>query len=1079
MTTDKACKAIFVPDTDASANLTITIEGDGGVASSPPGIDCGDLDDCSEDYLLGSHVELTATPRVGWEFVGWSGDCSGLIGSPVIVELETSKNCTAIFQEATLPAVPGDYPLDIEIIGQGEVTSSDAGITCGNDCIENYTPETLVTLTAVAKDGYRLKGWSGSCSGTNSTTTVTMNAAKECIATFEIIPVDDYDGVPGSIENDAPNNGDGNSDGILDSEQNHVVSLPTPEGNYVTVEVSENCSVENIRLSQRGLPTDGDYYYPYLLDYFLDCPNTEVTVYHHGYSNICDYTCRQYAPLIPGLAETSQWQDSGMSCDTTMIDGQTVATTTFTLTDGGTGDSGITDDKILHTSGCGTQSGCLAFVENTLFADEFGNATTHTAPMKIAREGDACEGTVSTDYTTQDNTATQNADYLPASGTLTWADGDCSDKTITVSILDDILPEGDETANILFSNLVGAPFCDENQAVLTIKDNEMPSSTDNGSNSENCYNLPTCNVCCNGCQASEEDGVNAKTIIVTIEVGNTIDILLTEGKGQLLLNEIPDNTFVSLDSWKTVGSGTGQVTLTGLNVGSTKMTISDSTLAQVATIYINVIESDQVTDVDFGIRAMLVTLEVEQSLDVTVAGGQGALSINKIPSNQFVALDAWTPLNDTGAADFTLRGLQVGETDMIIYDNANPPQKVTVTIRVIPSKTADEENKPSAQDVSDADTDEALEELVRACEIGNALAINTHGQGFDSDSCFNGVVRNHGQALPNHSYFSHTAAQDVEIAGAVKVDPVHVGQPAEILLVGIYQTLTSERDYLRDEENWQAWDKQLSTLQAAGFYEQLPETFTVPIYTGDLSQTAGEFTVFMGYRLTDGTIVYNGIEPIHFFVGNSLSLDLMAGTRLDAEQPIQQVATYFEPFVHNFEGYEGNNLIFVNRDLLNISTFVRVDPQHVGKMVDILMVAVHKRSLDQVEYARDSQTWHRWDKQLDSLQPVKHYLQLPETLEIPVYFGELANVPGEFVVYVGYRTEDGVVTFNGIEPIHFTVANGFGLDENSQPFETTARFASWVYQMENRGNPFQTQSRGSFGIGVNIIPDSTHIGETA
>jgi uncharacterized repeat protein (TIGR02543 family) len=281
-----------------------------------------------------------------------------MVGPVVIVELETSKNCTAIFQEAILPPAPTDVTLTVEIVGTGGVTTDDGGINCDDDCIENYAPDTMVTLVATPAEGYRFKGWSGSCSGTDETLTITMDMSKDCVATFEIIPVDDHDGVPGSIENGAPNNGDGNNDGILDSEQNNVVSLPTPEGHYVTVEVSEDCLVENVRLSQRALPLDGDYYYPYLLDYFLDCPNTEVTVYHHGVSNICGQTCRQYAPVIPGLVETSQWQDSGMVCGSTVLAGQTVATTTFTLADGDTGDSGDADGNIFHTSGCGTQAGC-------------------------------------------------------------------------------------------------------------------------------------------------------------------------------------------------------------------------------------------------------------------------------------------------------------------------------------------------------------------------------------------------------------------------------------------------------------------------------------------------------------------------------------------------------------------------------------------------------------------------------------------------------------------------------------------------------------------------------------------------
>lgn len=1065
MTTDKSCQAVFVPDTAVQVDLTVTIEGAGGVASIPIGIDCGDVDDCTESYPQGSHVELSATPRVGHEFVGWGGDCAGLVGNPINVELETSKNCTAIFQTATLPPVPGDNSLLIDIIGEGLVKSSDGGIQCGTDCIENYAPDSFITLTATPKEGYRFKGWTGSCSGTDSMITVTVNAAKTCVAAFELIPIDDNDGVPATLENKAPNHGDGNDDGILDSEQNNVVSLPTAEGHYVTVEVSEDCEVDTIRLSERALPPDGDYYYPYLLDYFLNCPTADITVYHHGVKDICGYTCRQYAPVISGLAETSQWQNSAMTCGTEQVAGNTVATSTFTLKDGELGDNGDTASQIFHTRGCGTQAGCLAFTNDTFMADEFGNVTTNTATVSVSRQGEACAGDVSVDYATSDNTAKQGEDYLTTTGVLTWSDGDCSDKTISIPIKDDLLPEGDETLTILLSNLSGAPFCEGDKTTLTLKDNESPASQ--SLNGNGCYNLPTCNVCCNSCQAVDklgEDDFNVKTLVATIKVGDTIDLLFTEGKGILLLKEIPDSTIASLDSWKPIGTGVGQVTLTGVKVGNTKMVISDSNLSQVATIYVKVIPND--TDANFGIRALHAVIEVGQTMDITVAGGKGALSINELPDKEFVSLEAWNPLNNTGAAEFRLKGLQIGETDMIIHDSTDPPQKVTVNIRVIETKLADALGEPTTNPEGE----------ISACENGNALAINAQGQEVATDSCFSGLIFNHTQKMPNETHFSYTEAQNLELIGAVKIDPAHVGHAADLLLVGVYQTLTAERDYLRNKETWQAWDRQLSTLQAAESYAQLPEIIELPIYKGDLSQTPGEFTVFMGYRLVDGTIVYNGLAPIHFFVGNSQRIHINT-----KPTEIGEGATYFEPFVYNFDGELGNNLTFANRDLFNISAFVRVEPQHVGQMADILMVAVHKRSLDQVEYTRDSQAWHRWDNQIDSLRPVEHYLQLPETLEIPVYMGSLATIPGEFVIYVGYRTQDGMITFNGLEPIHLTVANSLGLTADQQLFETTARFASWVYKDHQVGNPFQTSvtDLSAFGIGVNIIPDPRHVGEIA
>jgi len=70
--------------------------------------------------------------------------------------------------------------------GDGTVTSNPAGINCGADCAEAYDQDTVVTLTANADGDSDFAGWSGDCSGTNSTTTVTMDVDKTCTATFNL-----------------------------------------------------------------------------------------------------------------------------------------------------------------------------------------------------------------------------------------------------------------------------------------------------------------------------------------------------------------------------------------------------------------------------------------------------------------------------------------------------------------------------------------------------------------------------------------------------------------------------------------------------------------------------------------------------------------------------------------------------------------------------------------------------------------------------------------------------------------------------------------------------------------------------
>ncbi|MCP5535149.1 MAG: hypothetical protein H7A51_02820 [Akkermansiaceae bacterium] len=64
-------------------------------------------------------------------------------------------------------------------------------------------------------------------------------------------------------------------------------------------------------------------------------------------------------------------------------------------------------------------------------------------------------GAVSVDYSTSDGTASSGSDYYPVSGTLNWADGDSSDKTIIIPICPDVVSEGLETLTLTLSNISG------------------------------------------------------------------------------------------------------------------------------------------------------------------------------------------------------------------------------------------------------------------------------------------------------------------------------------------------------------------------------------------------------------------------------------------------------------------------------------------------------------------------------------------------------------------------------------------------------------------------------------------------
>ena len=97
----KTCTATFDPPAPVNHTLTVVAAGTGtgDVSSDQGGITCSEAGgggvDCTEDYLQGTDVTLTATPSGMSTFGGWTGDCDA--GGNVIPNMDGPKTCTATF----------------------------------------------------------------------------------------------------------------------------------------------------------------------------------------------------------------------------------------------------------------------------------------------------------------------------------------------------------------------------------------------------------------------------------------------------------------------------------------------------------------------------------------------------------------------------------------------------------------------------------------------------------------------------------------------------------------------------------------------------------------------------------------------------------------------------------------------------------------------------------------------------------------------------------------------------------------------------------------------------------------------
>ena len=153
-----------------------------GTVTGPAGIEGNGINcpgDCTETYLDGAAVSLSATAGSGSAFTSWGGDCSG--SGNCNLTMTTNRAVTATF---TL-----QRDLTVTPAGSGVGTVTGPGINCGDgnmDCDQNYDNGTIVTLTAAPGANSTFAGWSGACSGTG-TCQLTMDQARSVTATFGLI----------------------------------------------------------------------------------------------------------------------------------------------------------------------------------------------------------------------------------------------------------------------------------------------------------------------------------------------------------------------------------------------------------------------------------------------------------------------------------------------------------------------------------------------------------------------------------------------------------------------------------------------------------------------------------------------------------------------------------------------------------------------------------------------------------------------------------------------------------------------------------------------------------------------------
>jgi List-Bact-rpt repeat protein len=174
--------AVAPPPPVGNHRLTVVVQGNGRVTSSPAGLDCGSSR-CSANFPDGTPVTLTAAASSGYRFDGWGTDCSGSGDCKITISRDATVFANFVAQQ---PPPPAQAHLTVSTTGSGTVTGG--SLSCGESspiCDVMVATGSQVTLTASPASGARFAGWGGACSGTSTTCQLTVQSDTKVTAEFQ------------------------------------------------------------------------------------------------------------------------------------------------------------------------------------------------------------------------------------------------------------------------------------------------------------------------------------------------------------------------------------------------------------------------------------------------------------------------------------------------------------------------------------------------------------------------------------------------------------------------------------------------------------------------------------------------------------------------------------------------------------------------------------------------------------------------------------------------------------------------------------------------------------------------------
>lgn len=199
--------------------------------------------------------------------------------------------------------------------------------------------------------------------------------------------------------------------------------------------------------------------------------------------------------------------------------------------------------------------------------------------------------------------------------------------------------------------------------------------------------------------------------------------------------------------------------------------------------------------------------------------------------------------------------------------------------------------------------------------------------------------------------------------------------------------------------SWQRWsENDLNSLEMIRNYDSLPAQITlqetIDIYELPLDEPSGEYYLYLGYQLNNGTLVFNN-KPRLFLVSNTVLLKTT---------PFQY---YYPPVKPAYIQME-----LINEPSTLVQLTLHVDEYTVNNSARLIVVAMIGDG--SAYYQWNGRKWVEWlDSEMANLLGARSYARLPKvvkiTVPLPISLGK------EFFLYSGYSLEGyGLIVYNDL-----------------------------------------------------------------